>query len=225
MRNILTVLVLFNGLLIWGCTSNQVSEENSVTDESSVYSTNINEIISEDISEAEIEGLQFMREEEKLARDVYTLLHAKWGKRVFNNIAQSEQRHTNAIKTLINKYELKDLAKTDTPGTFEDKDLQNLYNTLIVKGDSSLVDALLVGALIEEVDINDIQKEIDEYVDNQDIVFVYDNFVNGSYNHLRAFNRNLARQGIVYEPQILSKEQFNSIINQWFINILNDKFC
>ena len=45
---------------------------------------------------------------------------------------------------------------------------------------------LLVGALIEEVDINDIQKELDEHVDNQDIVFVYDNLINGSYNHLRA---------------------------------------
>lgn len=214
MKNILTVIILFSGLLISGCTSNQISEQNSALDNEPVFGADIEEIITEDLSETEIDGLQFMREEEKLARDVYTLLYEKWGKRVFNNIAQSEQRHTDAIKTLINKYELEDPVKIDTPGTFEDKDLQNLYNTLIAKGDSSLVDALLVGALIEEVDINDIQKELDEHVDNQDIVFVYDNLINGSYNHLRAFNKNLARQGIVYEPQILSKEQFNSIINQ-----------
>jgi len=75
------------------------------------------------------------------------------------------------------------------------------------------VDALLVGALIEEVDILDIQKELDDHVDNEDVIFVYDNLLYGSYNHLRAFVKNLSRQGVVYEPQLLLEEVYNGIIN------------
>ena len=154
-----------------------------------------------------------MREEEKLARDVYNLLFDKWGVKVFNNIAKAEQQHTDVIKVLLVKYELEDPVSNDTPGMFMNEDLQSLYDPLVTKGDSSLVDALLVGALIEEVDIIDIQKEIDDHVDNEDVAFVYDNLINGSYNHLRAFVKNLSRQGVLYIPRLLSEKVYNGIIN------------
>jgi hypothetical protein len=44
----------------------------------------------------EAASLQFMREEEKLAHDVYVTLYEQWGLRVFNNISRSEQQHTEA---------------------------------------------------------------------------------------------------------------------------------
>ena len=215
--NILKILlvlpILSSSLLISNCSS-YVNPNTNINDENqSVSGININDIQYEDLSPEEADGLIFMREEEKLARDVYNTLFDKWGKRVFNNISQSEQTHTDAIKSLINKYELEDPVADDIPGSFLNEDLQNLYDTLIARGDSSLVDALLVGALVEEVDIIDIQKEIDEHVDNEDIAFVYDNLINGSYNHLRAFVKNLSRQGTSYEPQLLSEEVYNGIIN------------
>ena len=71
----------------------------------------------------------------------------------------------------------------------------------------------MVGALIETVDIIDIQKEIDEQVDNEDIAIVYDNLINGSYNHLRAFVRNLSRHGIEYEPLLLTVREYDIIVN------------
>ncbi len=45
------------------------------------------------ISEAEAEGILLMREEEKLARDVYLTLYDKWGLRTFTNIAGAESTH------------------------------------------------------------------------------------------------------------------------------------
>ena len=39
------------------------------------------------------DGLSYMREEEKLARDVYLALYEKWGIRTFLNIAKAEQQH------------------------------------------------------------------------------------------------------------------------------------
>ena len=207
------ITILLSSLLVSNCSSSSNTEANAESENQSVSGININDLQYEELSPEEIDGLLFMREEEKLARDVYNTLYAKWGIRVFNNIAQAEQRHTDAIKTLIDKYELDDPVKNDTPGTFVNEDLQNLYNTLIAKGDLSLVDALLVGALIEEVDILDIQKEIDDHVDNEDVAIVYDNLINGSYNHLRAFVKNLSRQGILYEPILLSEEVYNGIVN------------
>ncbi len=96
---------------------------------------------------------------------------------------------------------------------FKNETLQGLYNTLIEQGSVSLIEALKVGALIEEIDILDIQNELNEHVDNQDVTFVYDNLLKGSRNHLRAFVRNLSRQGVEYTPQKLSEEQYLAIIN------------
>ena len=167
---------------------------------------------AEDLSESETEGMVFMREEEKLARDVYITLYNKWGQRVFNNISYSEQRHMDAIKLLLDKYELTDPVSSDTVGVFTNEVLKGLYTTLTVQGDSSLISALKVGALIEEIDILDLQRELSENVDNEDIKYVYERLLNGSYNHLRAFVRNLSRQGIIYESVKLSEEQYQAII-------------
>jgi len=213
LNKILILPILLSSLLISNCSSSSNTEINADNENQSVSGININDLAYEELSPEEADGLKFIREEEKLARDVYNALYAKWGIGVFNNIAQSEQRHTDAIKLLIDKYELDDPVENDIPGEFVNEDLQNLYNTLISKRDLSLVDALLVGALIEEVDIIDIQKEIDDHVDNEDIAIVYDNLISGSYNHLRAFVKNLSRQGILYEPVLLSEEVYNGIIN------------
>jgi len=212
LNKILILPILLSSLLISNCSSSSNTEINADNENQSVSGININDLAYEELSPEEADGLKFIREEEKLARDVYNALYAKWGIGVFNNIAQSEQRHTDAIKLLIDKYELDDPVENDIPGEFVNEDLQNLYNTLIYKRDLSLVDALLVGALIEEIDIIDIQKEIDDHVDNEDIAIVYDNLISGSYNHLRAFVKNLSRQGILYEPVLLSEEVYNGII-------------
>ena len=140
------------------------------------------------LTSAEEAGLLFMREEEKLARDVYLMLFDKWGLRVFANIAQSEQRHMDAVLYLLGKYGLDDPARD--PGLFQDSDLQDLYDELIAKGETSLVDAIEVGVLIELTDIEDIETLIKQ-TKKKDIIQVYTNLLNGSYNHLEAFESHL----------------------------------
>jgi len=127
-------------------------------------------------------------------------------------ISKSEQKHTDAIKILLQKYDLEDPMANEEFGKFQNEDLQNLFNNLIEDGNNSLSNALKVGAAIEEIDIIDLQKQI-ELTDNQDIAFVYENLLRGSRNHLRAFVRNISMQGETYIPQYLSQETFESIIN------------
>ncbi|MEN8193937.1 MAG: DUF2202 domain-containing protein [Bacteroidota bacterium] len=166
----------------------------------------------EELSPAEEEGLLFLREEEKLARDVYITLYEKWELTVFNNISKSEQKHTDAIKLLLDRYELDDPMMEDVIGIFKNEDLQNLYNSLVEKGNESIEEALKVGGAIEEIDILDLELQINEKVDNEDIKFVYSNLLRGSKNHIRAFVRNIENYGFTYEPQYMTPEAYQIII-------------
>jgi hypothetical protein len=143
--------------------------------------------------------LTCMRQEEKLARDVYLYLEERYGARIFTNISASEQRHMDAIKNLLVRYGIPDPVGQnsnppgqDVEGLFVDPDLQALYDELIVQGSLSLVDALEVGVLIEEKDINDLQEAI-RSTKRRDLKNVYGNLLQGSFNHLDAFNTNLRR--------------------------------
>lgn len=166
---------------------------------------------SGDLSEAEASALVFMREEEKLAHDVYLTLYEKWGLPVFQNISQSEFAHTEAVLTLIERYEMQDPAQAAV-GDFTNADLQALYNELVARGSQSLSEALKVGAAIEEIDILDLQERMAE-IDHADIQQVFTNLLNGSMNHLRAFVSTLKTQtGEVYAPQYLNADAYQAIL-------------
>ena len=169
---------------------------------------------SRDLTQGEIDGLLLMREEEKLARDVYNYFATLYTIRIFGNIANSENTHMAAIKYLLDLYELEDPAAVE-PGVFNNPDLQQLYNDLTVQGAVSLEAALIVGGAIEEIDIMDLM-ELLEATANADLTLVYGNLLKGSRNHLRAFVRTLSRQGYVYEPQYLDVALYNEIINGAF---------
>ncbi len=210
----LVVFLMAVTIFVSGCDrENNTVAANDLMQSGIISEEVIASLPAEDVSDAETAGLVFMREEEKLARDVYLTLYSQWSVRVFSNISRSEQMHTDAIALLLEKYEIEDPVQVDSLGVFKNEALQALYDTLLVQGKQSLVEALKVGALIEEVDIRDIQKELDENVDNQDIAYVYENLMRGSRNHLRAFVNNLSAQGVEYAPQILSQEDYLAIIN------------
>lgn len=143
------------------------------------------------LEEAEVEDLMLMREEEKLARDVYSALFERWGLPVFSNIARSEQQHMDALAFLFETYGLTDPVMAER-GQFSSSELQALHDDLLARGSLSLAEALKVGAAVEELDIKDLQKAL-ERTEEADIVRVYQNLLRGSENHLRAFNRQLAR--------------------------------
>jgi hypothetical protein len=168
---------------------------------------------SGELSPEEAEGLVFMREEEKLARDVYLTLSEIWGLPVFNNIAQSEATHMEAVLSLLNQYGLEDPAATTDIGVFTNPTLQELYDQLVAEGSQSLADALRVGAAIEEIDILDLEKYVAQ-TQREDIAFVYNNLMKGSRNHLGAFVQNLERRsGETYQPQFLDQDAYAVIIN------------
>ena len=158
------------------------------------------------VTESDIHSLQFMREEEKLARDVYLKLYDEYGITQFANIAKSEQKHTDSVYNLMNLFGVQDTA-LEAPGLFADPLLQDMYDALIDWGMQSRVAAYNVAITIEVVDIADLDHAI-EATENPDMIRVFNNLRNGSFKHLAAFSSGLANEtgfsGATYEDGMFS---------------------
>ena len=157
-------------------------------------------------------SLLVMREEEKLARDVYLVLYDQWRLPIFQNIASSEQVHMATVVDLMQRYEIADSAANLGPGQFANADLQALYDQLVANGSQSLADALRVGALVEETDIADLESRL-TVMENGEISQAFNNLLQGSFNHLRSYANMLERQtGEVYQPQVLTAAAYADIL-------------
>lgn len=184
-------IVLFAFFLV-GCNTNT----DIVSPESDLSKAGNIDIYSPDggnytVTPEEIDGLIHMRIEEKLARDVYTVMGATYNAQVFLNIKLSEQAHMTAVKKMLDKYSIPDPLTSDEVGVFPDETFQALYDQLIAQGSVSLNEALMVGVAIEELDIADLDNQLTNVVTNPGIIRLYTNLKAGSVNHLAAFNRNL----------------------------------
>ena len=168
-------------------------------------------IQAQELTTEEQESLLYMREEEKLARDVYLTLGEYFDINIFNNIASAEQKHMDSVKRLLDKYGLEDPAANDTIGTFTNIEFSEFYKNN-TDYDVTLNQAILTGIFIEETDIIDLQKAIDS-TDKADIQNVYENLLRGSRNHLRAFVRRLESMGVVYEATVLDQSVADAIVN------------
>lgn len=163
------------------------------------------------LSDSELVVLSHMKEEEKLARDVYAFLFQKWGTPIFSRISRAENRHMNAVITLLKYYDMPDTLVGDT-GVFSIPEFQELYFDLTEKGSDSVEAALMIGALIEEMDIVDLREAL-MVADNENIIRVFEHLLIASRNHLRAFNRQLESLGLVYIPVYLTQEEYDRIVN------------
>jgi len=143
------------------------------------------------LSTAQADTLKFMREEEKLARDVYSALSVYYPGNVFKNIAASEQKHFDAIGEKLVLYGIPDPA-SPAVGVFNNTALQAMYTELLAEGMSGYEEALGVGVSIEEEDIVDIEAAL-EGLTSKPLILTYKHLLNGSESHLAAFTKLLDR--------------------------------
>ncbi len=182
--------------------------------------------------------LVFMREEEKLARDVYVSMGLRYPDSVvFGQVDDSEQRHTDAVKQALAGYGVKDPNTNDNTGVYTGSEyggyFTEKYAYLVDRGSVSELDALYVGAFIEELDMLDIRRcpaviveqnnGVDsaeqcgrDYTDQPDIINLYDSLLKGSKSHLRGYVR--AIEAIIgqggYQAQVLSQEEVDAILQR-----------
>lgn len=184
--------------------------------------------------------LTFMREEEKLARDVYlTFADMYPDQGVFANIATtSEQTHTDTMRDKLAQYGLPDPnpATNDLPasiGVFTGAEwgwyFDEKFAALTTAGGQSELDALYAGAFIEELDMHDIadcpQVMVDagysdpcglNYTDESGLINAYSSLIDGSESHLRAYVGQI--EAIIgvgnYQAQYLTQEEVDAILGR-----------
>jgi hypothetical protein len=132
--------------------------------------------------------LVVLREEEKLARDVYTVLYARWGAEVFDKIAAAESRHMAAVEKLLDRYGIEDPVGSNPPGVFTNEKIQAAYTELVAKGMTSLDDAYRVGRAIEKADIALLRDLLGD-TNRRDVTFIARNLLRASQDHLAVFTR------------------------------------
>lgn len=167
-------------------------------------------VAGENLTSDELSLLLKMKSEEKLARDVYSVLYEKWQSPVFSRIKDAEFNHLDAVIRLLTYYG-KD-ASVGQAGEFGSTEYKDLYGKLTAKGSVNLTEAFKVGALIEEMDIKDLEDAL-AVVTNANLKMVFENLQKGSRNHLRAFNRQLSALGENYTPVYLSSSAYNAIVS------------
>ena len=171
--------------------------------------TSLNELESINLSTEDTNALLFMLEEEKLARDTYEYLDDLYGINQFSSIKLSEQSHMNAVAKLLDQY---NIDYTILPyGEFESQEMQDFYDQFVEKGQIDAMNALEVGATIEDLDIVDLDEFI-EATSNTSIISVFESLQCGSRNHLRSFVSVIENSNETYDPQFLSIEAYNEII-------------
>ena len=166
-----------------------------------------------ELTAVEQQDLSYLREEEKLARDVYLYNKELYGLNIFGNISSSEQTHMDKVLELLELEGLEDPMKSNSIGEFNNAELAVLYMELTEQSSVSIVEALKVGALIEDLDIDDIERMI-THTSNETVLTLYANLVCGSKNHIRSYTRNLESNGAAYTPQFISNDYYNQILSE-----------
>jgi len=159
-----------------------------------------------------IDMVTLLREEEKLARDVYLSLTALYSIQVFPNIARSEQQHMDLVAKILERYELPDPAAGNGIGVFTDPWVQDMFDQLMAIGETSLINALIAGATIEDVDILHLQHILD-HSDFDDVNVIVQNMIAGSRNHMRSFFGALEQRGVIYEAQYIEQTLLDFIVS------------
>jgi len=172
----------------------------------------LNDLSMGQLSESEVEAIHYLREVEKLARDVFLALDEQWDVEGLRRVAESEDTHTEAIKALIDRYKLWDPSSVTWDGYYNNEELLALYRQFKRQGERTLVDAIEVGMMVEEISILDL-REYRAETDDEDLQMVYENLLRASRNHLRVFYALLQQQGETYENKYLSQTLFDEIVS------------
>lgn len=126
------------------------------------------------------------REEERMARDLYTLFGQAFDAPVFDRIAASEQQHFDVVGTLLVTYGVADPSAGQQAGTYANAELQALYDQWKAQGLGSQDAALAVGVALEQADIADLEQFLARTTD-ADVQRVFTYLLAASRHHLAAF--------------------------------------
>ena len=159
----------------------------------------------------EIQWLIYIREEEKMARDLYIGMYNSWGLSIFKSISEEEQEHINAMLELFKMYSIVDPLAGDVPRNYTNQHIANLHTSLLTQGMQSNKDGLKACALQEEISMQDLDLAM-KSTQQQAINKVYSELQRDSINHLRSFIHSLEIFGERYMAVKIPQQTVDAII-------------
>lgn len=150
-------------------------------------------------------------QEEKLAYDLYGEFYERWSLNVFNAVQQREAKHVWCVEKIMDNYGFKHTANINT-GTYQDKEVQKIYDELTVKGCISDLSALEAAAFIKEKHISQLRSRIQLQSDGYIIKVIF-LIEKAAQSHLIAFVKSIRLSGSDYKPVFLSDDEFSNIMN------------
>ncbi len=159
----------------------------------------------------EQQNLVFMREEEKLAWDLYREMHQIWGLSVFKSVSGEEKEHMKKMLGLLQMYNIPDPVQGDVPGRYVNVYISDIYQSLSQQGRRSVQDALKVCALQEEINILDLIR-VSQSATQPKVLEVYAELQRNSISHLRSFAHSLEILGIRYQGVKIPQNTIDSIV-------------
>jgi hypothetical protein len=192
---IMAVLVSFTTFAFAGGDQNQNRYDGELgegpTNQVRIDKPNKNTLQVKQLTEEQELIIYEIYEREKLARDVYRTLGDMYpDENTFANIQFSEQTHMDAVKNLCDKYGI-EIKVSDETGDFTITKMIEFYADI---EQMSLLDALNVGIVIENMDIKDLGLALALDGMPKDVGRVFTNLIDGSLNHLDAFENAIDRE-------------------------------
>jgi len=145
--------------------------------------------------------------EERMARDLYRAFYRQHRLPVFKRIAESESRHADTVARMLVRFRLG--VGSGYGGH------QASFRRALAMGSRSVGEALEAAMSLEMADIDEIA-EAAARSGNVHVRCVLAQLGGGSFNHLRAFARQLVRRGISTElrwQDFVSREELESPCN------------
>lgn len=163
------------------------------------------------LTECEIEGIVLVREERKLASDLFSELYDTWDFEIFKLISQSEQTYMDEIKELIDKFNIEDPVKDNSRGIFTSPYIKKLYSNLVEKGNKSAYESVRIAATLEDLSIKDLN-DLLELSTKKEIITLYNSLRMASIGYIRAISKELKKYDRRYQAQFLSNEELRAIL-------------
>lgn len=149
--------------------------------------------------------------EEKMAYDLYGEFYERWQLNVFSDVQQREARHVWCVEVIMNKYSAA-VSAGDKKILYHDKETENLYNELSVKGCISDLSALEAAAYLKEKFISDLRTRALNVNDGYllKVIFLLEK---AAQSHFKAFVKSIRLSDSDYTPVFLTEGEFSSIMS------------
>jgi hypothetical protein len=139
------------------------------------------------LTESQKQTLAQQAEKEKLSHDVYVAYFESTGDYRFERVAASEEQHLQALRMLMNRYDVTDPTEGLDEGEFRSDSVDEAYDAYLGEGDG-LAAALKAAQEIEEEDIAGLDKAA-KALEAPDAEQVYEHLTVASQHHLEVFSR------------------------------------